>query len=100
MVASDKDLIAEAHADGLAAGASAERARIAAILDHADAKGREQLARHFAFKTAMAPADAAAALAAAGLEAAPAPLFLSTPEPPKGRVIAFPRSMPFFNPPV
>jgi hypothetical protein len=79
MVASEEDPIAAARADGLAAGAIAERARIAAILDHAEAKGREQLARHFAFKTAMAPADATAALAAA-----PAPHFLSTHEPPKG----------------
>ena len=51
----------EAHAEGRAA----ERVRISAILGHASAQGRETLARHFAFATAIDAEDAAAALAAA-----------------------------------
>ncbi len=58
----------EGRADGERAGASAERARVAAILDHDSAKGRETLARHFAFKTEMKAEDAQAALAAAPKE--------------------------------
>lgn len=46
-------------------GAAAERARIAAILDHPDATGREALARYFALHTDMDPAAVAGALAAA-----------------------------------
>ena len=58
-----------------AAAASAERNRIDAILNCAEAKGREKLARHFATKTGMPVKDAKAALAAAptdtgGLDAA------------------------------
>jgi capsid assembly protease len=47
------DAIATAHAAGLAAGASAERTRISAILNHADAEGREATAREFALATDM-----------------------------------------------
>lgn len=51
-----------------AAGFAAATTRIAAILDHENAKGREQLARHLAFKTAMSPEDAAAAMEVAALD--------------------------------
>lgn len=54
-----------ARAEGAKTGAEAERARIAAIVDSEEAQGREAQARHFAFRTAMAPEDARAALAAA-----------------------------------
>jgi signal peptide peptidase SppA len=68
---------AEGHAEGVKAGAAAERTRIESILTHADAEGREATAQHLAFKTDMA-ADAAVALmastpkasGAAGLDAA------------------------------
>ena len=50
---------------------AAERARIAAILDAPAAAGREAQARHFAFRTAMTPADAVAALEVAPVAAAP-----------------------------
>ena len=52
---------AEGHADGIKAGASAERERIHSIVTHADAQGREATAQHLAFKTDMG-ADAAIAL--------------------------------------
>lgn len=51
--------------EGRTIGAEAERTRIAAILGHAEAGGRESLAQHYAFKTSVAPEEAAAALAAA-----------------------------------
>ena len=60
----------DSHAAGVAAGASAERTRIAAILDGENAKGRETLARHFAFQTDMATTAANAALGAAPIAAA------------------------------
>lgn len=44
--------------------AVAERARVAAIVNSDEAKGREGLAAHFAFKTSMAPEDAIAAMTA------------------------------------
>lgn len=52
---------------------SAERARIGAILNHDEAKGRDDLAKHFAFDTAMTAEAAVAALAKAPKAAAPAP---------------------------
>ncbi|ATQ67811.1 MULTISPECIES: S49 family peptidase [Methylosinus] len=64
--------LAAARTEAHAAGVQAERARIGAILGHENAKGRESLAQHFAFKTAM-PADSAIeALAAAAPAAAAA----------------------------
>jgi hypothetical protein len=54
-------------AEGVKEGATAERKRIAAILDDDKAKGRESLARHFAFET-----DQSAEQALAALEKAPA----------------------------
>jgi len=65
---------ASAKAEGVKEGAAAERTRIAAILDDEKAKGRESLARHFAFKTDM-PADQALA----ALEATPAASATSSP---------------------
>lgn len=63
-----------ARTAGHAAGASAERTRISAILGHASAKGREAQAQHMAFKTGMSPEDAAAILEAAPVAAAAAPV--------------------------
>lgn len=61
------------HTEGVKAGTKAERERIGAVLGHDNAKGRESLAQHFAFKTEM-PAEAAIeALAAAAPAAAAAP---------------------------
>jgi capsid assembly protease len=45
--------IAAARAEGMAAGASAERTRIADILNHAESEGREATAREFALGTDM-----------------------------------------------
>ena len=64
--------IATARADGRSEGieagrvdgATAERARISGILGHAEAKGRETMAQHLAFKTSMSVDDAAGLLAA------------------------------------
>lgn len=65
---------AEGHtagkAEGLKLGAEGERARIGAILDHAEAQGREALARHYAFKTDSALDAAVAAMKAAPKSAA------------------------------
>lgn len=49
------------------AGALNERSRISAILNHASAKGREQLAQHLALRTDLTAAAAVAALTAAPL---------------------------------
>ena len=54
-------LMLEARAEGVKAGASAERARIQAIVSHAEAEGRDTTAKHLAFATDMG-ADAAVAL--------------------------------------
>lgn len=64
---------AEGNTAGLKAGAEAERTRIAAIMDHEAAQGRESFARHIAFKTDMAAEAAHGMLAAAPAAAAPAP---------------------------
>ena len=63
---------ASAHADGVRSGAEAERARVSAILDSEEAKGRDPLARHFAFKTSMDAESARAALAASAVAPATA----------------------------
>lgn len=61
------------HADGVAAGrtegAASERARIEAIVTCDEAKGREDSAKHLAFKTSMSLDDAKGVLA--GVAAAP-----------------------------
>lgn len=66
---------AEGHAAGLAEGktlgAKDATDRIGAIMDCEEAKGREKLAAHFAFKTAMDAEGVKAALLAAGPAAAP-----------------------------
>jgi hypothetical protein len=54
---------AEGEAVGAKHGAAAERTRIAAILDHANAKGREIVARKLAFTTTMSVEEAGAFLA-------------------------------------
>lgn len=48
--------------EGVAIGIQSERARIGAILSHAEAEGREQLARTFAFDTDMTVDQVAALL--------------------------------------
>ncbi|MFD2183324.1 hypothetical protein [Rhodoplanes azumiensis] len=48
-----------------AEGFEAATARIAGILDHPDAAGREQLARHLAFKTSVSVEQATAMFAVA-----------------------------------
>ncbi|MBR1198835.1 S49 family peptidase [Bradyrhizobium sp. AUGA SZCCT0158] len=55
----------EGRAEGVAEGATAERTRIGAILGSEEAKGRSELAQHFAFNTSMSADDAKAALKAA-----------------------------------
>jgi ATP-dependent Clp protease, protease subunit len=62
--------------------------RMEAILDCDEAKGREALARRFAFKTTMAVDDVKAFLAAAPKEEpkAPAPAPVVTPSAPQGQV--------------
>lgn len=55
--------VAAARAEGAAEGAAAATARIGAILGSEEAKGREDLANHFAFKSNMTAEDALAALA-------------------------------------
>jgi hypothetical protein len=67
----------EARAEGVRAGAAeastAERARIAGILDHANAKGREKLARKLAFTTAMGVEEAGAFMGDLPVDAAERP---------------------------
>jgi len=60
------------HAAGLTEGATTMQERIGAILSSEEAEGREDLAKHFAFKSNMSAEDAVAALAAAPAAAAPA----------------------------
>ncbi|ULQ45964.1 S49 family peptidase [Flagellatimonas centrodinii] len=67
---------AEAKAEGVKAGAAAERTRIAGILNHANAEGRADMAKHLAFETDQTVEAASALLAvspkAAATAAAPA----------------------------
>lgn len=70
----DGDLIevtarAEGYDEGFSAGAAAERTRIAAILGHEAAAGREPLARHLALATDIDPEQAALILTAAPVAA-------------------------------
>lgn len=65
--------VADARAAGMKEGATTERARIGAILGSEEAKGRESLAQHFAFKSDMDAEAAVAALSAAPKAEAPAP---------------------------
>jgi signal peptide peptidase SppA len=60
-------------ATAVTAAQDAERARISAILTHAEAEGRAKLANHLAFKTAHSVDDAVALLAAADKAAPAAP---------------------------
>lgn len=68
---------AEGHSEGLIAGRTAERERMAAILDSEEAKGRDALARHFAFESDMSADLARSALAKSPKAEAP------KAEPPK-----------------
>lgn len=70
--------ITAARADAAAAAVVAERARIKAIVEHAEAEGRDGLANHFAFDTDMTVEAAAAALAKSP-KAAPAAAPQQTP---------------------
>lgn len=54
--------------EGVAKGAAEAATRIAAILDHENANGREKLARHLAFKSQMSADDAIATLSASAIE--------------------------------
>lgn len=63
-------MMSEARAEGMKAGAGAERARIQAILEHAQAEGRDATAKHLAFSTDMS-AEAAVALLATMPKAVP-----------------------------
>ena len=65
-------LKAAAHADGLKAGAQAERTRIGAILTADEAKGRAQLAQTFALESDLPPETAKKLLAASPVVAAEA----------------------------
>jgi signal peptide peptidase SppA len=64
--------VAAARAEGKAEGELAATSRIGAILGSEEAKGRGDLANHFAFKTSMSAEDAVAALAVSPKAAAPA----------------------------
>ncbi len=64
---------AAGKAEGLTVGAAQATARIKGVLDSDEAKGREDLARHFAFATELPAEAAVAALAVAPKAAAPAP---------------------------
>lgn len=61
---------APAANDNSAEAVKADRARVSGILNHAEASGREDLARHFAFETDMGIEAAAKALALAPKAAA------------------------------
>lgn len=67
------EAITTARAEGVADGAKAATARISAILSHAEAGGREALARHIAFNTDLTPEAAASLLAASPKATPPAP---------------------------
>ena len=76
----------EDDADG-GAEASAERRRIAGILDAPEAAGRDQLARHFAFQTRLSVNAARAALKAAPQGGGQLSRAMQgrSPAPPRGR---------------
>jgi len=61
--AANEAAVAQAKAEGTKAGATAERERIAAILDHAEAADRASAAKHIALKTDMSVEAAAGLLA-------------------------------------
>jgi signal peptide peptidase SppA len=69
--AAHEQAIATATATGVAQGEANATARIGAILGSEEAKGRGDLANHFAFKTTMSAEDAVAALAVSPKAAAP-----------------------------
>lgn len=70
--------VAAATSEGTATGRTDERARVAAILGHEEAKDRPALAKSIALETDMSPEAAAKVLAAAAKETAEAPKDKST----------------------
>lgn len=70
-----EDEVKKANALGEKTGADAAKARISAILGHDAAKGRENLAKHFAFDTDLSADAAAKALEASPKEEASADQF-------------------------
>lgn len=72
LVAQLAEARAAGKAEGVQEGAAAERARVKAIIGSEHAAGREALAAHLAFGTAMAPAEAAAVMQNAPKQAAAA----------------------------
>jgi len=64
---------ADATTAGVKAGQEQERARISAILDSDEAKGRSKLAAQIAFKTSMSADDAKGLLTASAVETPAAP---------------------------
>jgi signal peptide peptidase SppA len=66
----DKEAASDDSAGDDTAAATAERARIDAILSSPEAQGRQGLAQHLALKTGMSAKDAKAALAASPAESA------------------------------
>jgi hypothetical protein len=66
-------IAAQAGMDVAAEARKAEQGRIAGIIGHAEASGREALAQHLAFTTTMTVEAAAAILAAAPKAGAPVP---------------------------
>lgn len=64
---------ASAHAEGVTAGATAARERIAAIVTSPEAQANAPLAAHLAFKTETPAAEAVTMLKAAGPAAAKTP---------------------------
>ena len=59
---------AEQAKTAAAEASTAERARVAGILQHAEAEGRGQMANHLAFNTSMSVEEAAALMASAPKE--------------------------------
>lgn len=77
----------EPHAPTENDPAKAERTRIGAILNHAEATGREDLAKHLAFDTALAP-EAAIAMLGKAPKVAAAPSPTTVPQTPPAATVA------------
>lgn len=90
--AATTEQLAAARAEGVAEGRASiaqelatDRQRVLAIIEHAEAQGRESMARHLALKMGMSAEDAIALLAAApkGVAAVADPLAAAMPANPK-----------------
>jgi signal peptide peptidase SppA len=77
----DDDEEDDAEDEGEQTAQSAERARISAIVNAPEAKGRGKLAKHLAFETDMSAKDAIAALKASGREGSLADRMAGTKTP-------------------